>query len=158
MAIRNVLPSTNEILRKKCKPVVNFDDNLHILLDDMKETMRVNNGCGLAGPQVGILKRVAVVEVDDNYLELVNPKIVYKKGVITDLEGCLSVKDVWGYVERPKKVIVEAFDRNGNPIKVTATDFFARAICHEVDHLDGIVFTDIMTELYVPQKNKKEKK
>ncbi len=156
MALRKILTSDNELLHKECKPVTTFDDNLGTLLTDMRETMRAGNGCGLAGPQVGILKQVAVVEVDDNFVELVNPTIVYTKGAISDLEGCLSVKDVWGYVVRPKKVIVEAFDRHGKPFRLTATDYFARAVCHEIDHLHGVVFTDIMTERYVP-KNKEKK-
>ncbi len=158
MALRNIIPSTNEMLHKQCKKVLAFDDNLHTLLDDMRETMRANNGCGLAAPQVGVLKQICVVEADDNFIELVNPEIVYTKGKVNDLEGCLSVKDVWGYVDRPKKIIVKAQDRNGNEIKVTASDFFARAICHEIDHLHGVVFTDIMTELYTPKKKDKNKK
>ena len=159
MALRNILPDTNELLHKECKKVTIFDDALRTLIDDMRETMRANNGVGLAAPQIGILKQVCVVEVDENYIELVNPVIVYTKGMCSDIEGCLSIKDVWGYVDRPKKIIVKAFDRFGKEITVRANDYFARAICHEIDHLHGIVFTDIMTERYIPKpKSKKEEK
>ena len=158
MAIRNILPDTNELLHKECKKVTIFDDNLRTLIDDMRETMHANNGVGLAAPQVGVLKQVCVVDVDDEYIELVNPEIVYTKGVCNDIEGCLSIKGVWGYVDRPKKIIVKAYDRNGNPITVRATDFFARAICHEIDHLHGIVFTDVMTQRWIPKEKDKNKK
>ena len=158
MALRNILPDTNEILHKECKKVTVFDDNLRTLLDDMKETMYSAKGAGLAAPQIGILKQVCIVDTDNNYTELVNPEIIYTKGMCSDVEGCLSIKNVWGYVDRPKKIIVKAFDRFGNPITVRAQDYFARAICHEIDHLHGIVFTDIMTEVYVPQNKNKSKK
>ncbi|MBR4745370.1 MAG: peptide deformylase [Clostridia bacterium] len=156
MALRNILPDTNELLHKECKKVTIFDDNLHTLIDDMRETMYANKGVGLAAPQVGILKQVCVVDTgENNYTELINPEIIYKKGICNDLEGCLSVKGVWGYVDRPKKIIVKAFDRFGKEITVRASDYYARAICHEIDHLHGIVFTDIMTERYVPKKKEK---
>ena len=160
MAIRNILPDTNEILHKECKKITVFDSNLHTLIDDMRQTMYAAKGVGLAAPQVGVLKQVCVVDTEDNYIELINPEIVYAKGLCNDVEGCLSVKGVWGYVDRPKKIIVKAFDRFGKEITVRASDYYARAICHEIDHLHGIVFTDKMTEVYIPQdkKNKGEDK
>ncbi len=144
MAIRNIILSDNELLRKKSKEVKVFDDNLALLLDDMYETMVKNNGCGIAAVQVGILKRAVIVETNGLKLELINPVITSSKGKQSGQEGCLSVKNVRGEVERPYQITVKAFDRYGNEMILTFCDFVATAICHELDHLDGILFIDKM--------------
>lgn len=140
MALRNIFKQGDEILTKKCREVTEFDQKLHLLLDDMAETLDHANGAGLAAPQVGVLKRVAIVLSDDGIIELVNPIIVYKSGKQVSPEGCLSIPGVTGDVERPKKVIVRAKDRYGKEFEVTGEDFLAKAFCHEIDHLDGILF------------------
>ena len=154
MAIRNIVYSGNEILSKNTKKVVNFDENLEILLDDMYETMLENDGIGLAAPQIGILKSIAVVEVNGIKLDLINPEIIYTEGECEGVEGCLSVKGVNGYVTRPETIVVRAFDRYGVQYELKCTDLLARCICHELDHLRGILFTDIMSRPYV-KNNKK---
>ncbi len=155
MAIRNVVQSGDPILKKQAKPVNNFDENLWELLDDMYQTMKANHGAGIAGPQVGILRQVCIVDINNIKLELVNPEIVERSSETwTEVEGCLSVKGVQGYVERPKKITVKAYDRYGNEYTVSAKEWLAKAICHETDHLKGILFTDIMKEVYVRNKKK----
>ena len=149
MAIRKVVQEGDEILRKICKPVETFDERLGALLDDMKDTVRHEHGAGLAGPQVGVLKRVCVVDVEDGYFEFVNPKIVSEKGKQRGIEGCLSIRHTQGEVVRPNRVVVEYQDRAGEPHTVTAVDFFARACCHEIDHLDGVLYTDRATEVWI---------
>ncbi len=149
MAIRKILISPNETLKKKCKEVKVIDENVSFLLDDMYETMIANDGCGLAAPQIGVLKRIVVLEVNGIKLELINPVITEKTGESIDVEACLSVKGVQGYVKRPQKVTVSAYDRYGEPFVFTGSGLIAKCICHECDHLDGILFTDIMTEPYV---------
>lgn len=152
MALRDIVMDPDPILRKKCREVVYFDQKLHKLLDDMKETMNNANGVGLAGPQVGILRRLAVVEVDDFYVELINPKIIEASGEQLGLEGCLSVDEEHCKVLRPMKVKVQYFDRNGIEQIVEVVGLSARACCHEIDHLDGILYYD---NLYV-EENKEE--
>ncbi len=142
MAIRKIVKLGEESLRKKSKPVVDFDKSLWELLDDMKETMYAFNGMGLAAPQVGVLRRVVVVDVNNAFIELVNPEIVKTKGEDVEEEGCLSVENFRGRVVRPMKITVNAFDRYGYPFTLTGEKWLARCICHEVDHLDGIVFVD----------------
>lgn len=142
MAIRKIITEENEILRKTSKLVTRFDENLWELLDDMKETLIKANGAGLAAPQVAVLKRVFVVMVNNSYLEFVNPKIVKTSGTQSGQEGCLSIPNKQYKVIRPQKVTVEFYDRYGNPMTLTAVDFMARAICHENDHLDGILYVD----------------
>ena len=146
MALRDIVIDPNPTLRKKCREVEVFDEKLGRLLDDMRETMRHADGVGLAGPQVGILRRIAVVEVDDFYIEFVNPVIVKKSGEQDGAEGCLSVPDKSANVIRPYKVTVEYQDRNGRAMTVTAEGFIARAFCHEIDHLDGILYYDKVKE------------
>jgi peptide deformylase len=131
----------------KCKEVKVYDKALLELLDDMKETVRAENGAGLAAPQVGVPIRVVVIDVNEGYYEMINPVIISTKGEQTGPEGCLSVKGKQGLVKRPYKVKAEYRDRNGKKHIVTAEDFFARAICHELDHLDGILYTDIATDV-----------
>lgn len=142
MAIRNVVLVGDDVLRQKCFPVEEFDEKLHTLLDDMKETVKKEEGAGLAAPQVGILRRLAVVDVDEGYFEFINPVIVQQKGEQTGWEGCLSVRGKSGVVSRPMKVTVVYQDRFGEKKLVKAKGFFARAICHELDHLDGILYID----------------
>lgn len=146
MAIRNITKDGDEVLRKVCRPVEKFDDRLKTLLDDMADTMYAANGVGLAAPQFGILKRVFVVDVGEGLFEFINPTIIKTSGTQSDTEGCLSCPNLWGIVERPNFVEVEAFDRNGNKFSIKAEEFFARAIMHENDHLDGKLFKDFVTE------------
>ena len=137
MAIREIREKGDEILYKKCKAVVKFDEKLHILLDDMYETMQSRDGVGLAAPQVGILKRAVVIDVGDGKIELINPEIVEESGEQTGSEGCLSVPGVFGEVTRPNVVTVKAQDRDGKWFKITGKELLARAFCHEIEHLDG---------------------
>lgn len=157
MALRKIVIKSDDILRKKCKPVVNFDEKLGILLDDMAETMYKANGVGLAAPQVGILRRAVVVDVGEGLLELVNPEIIKSKGSQRGIEGCLSCPDDWGYVVRPNEIIVKAQDRTGKFIQLKLKEFFARAVCHELDHLDGQLFIDIADEMVDPDEIENEK-
>ncbi|MGN0620218.1 MAG: peptide deformylase [Ruminiclostridium sp.] len=147
MAKRNIVKVGEDILRKKCREVTAFDDKLWVLLDDMLETMKDANGVGLAAPQVGILRRVVVIDVGEGPIELVNPVITSVKGKQHEVEGCLSVPGQWGYVTRPAKVKVTAQNRYGKEFKVEGTEMLARALCHEIDHLNGIIFTDIADEM-----------
>ena len=140
MAIRNVLKMGDPILNKKSKQVVDFNDRLHTLLGDMADTMYKEDGVGLAAPQVGVLRRAVVVDIGEGLIELINPVIVETSGEQTDLEGCLSVVDYIGEVTRPNYVKVKAQDRFGKDIEVEGEGFLARAFCHEIDHLEGILF------------------
>lgn len=142
MAIREIREKGDEILYKKCKAVVKFDEKLHILLDDMYETMQSRDGVGLAAPQVGIFKRAVVIDVGDGKIELINPEIVEESGEQTGSEGCLSVPGVFGEVTRPNVVTVKAQDRDGKWFKITGKELLARAFCHEIEHLDGKLFLD----------------
>lgn len=142
MAIRELRLKDDEILKKISKEVKVFDQKLAILLDDMYDTMRKYDGVGLAAPQVGILKRVIVIDAGDGKIELVNPEIIKASGCQNGPEGCLSVPGVYGEVERPNEVTVRAQDRNGRTFKLSGTELLARAICHEVEHLDGKLFLD----------------
>lgn len=141
MALRKVVEIGDPILNKKCRPIEKFDDKLSKLIDDMFETMYAANGVGLAGPQVGMLKRVVVIDVGDGPMELVNPEIVMTQGEQRVSEGCLSVPGKYGVCSRPAKVQVKAQDRNGKWQVFTGEDLKARCFCHEIDHLDGILFT-----------------
>lgn len=147
MAIRNVVQVGDEVLRGKCFPVEEFDEKLVRLLDDMKDTVKKEQGAGLAAPQVGILKRVVVVDVEEGYFEFINPVILSQKGEQSGWEGCLSVKGKQGVVSRPMKVKLSYQDRNGEKRLLQAKGFFARAICHELDHLDGILYIDKATHI-----------
>ncbi len=160
MAKRNIVKNGDEILHKKCRDVTVFDDKLWTLLDDMYETMKDASGVGLAAPQVGILRRVVVIETDENIgkIELVNPTVVSMKGKQHEVEGCLSVPDLWGYVKRPAKVKVKAQDRYGNNIEVEGEKLLAIALCHEIDHLSGVLFTDIADEVMTTEEYDKRKK
>ena len=144
MALRNIVTVGDPVLTKKCRPVVKFDDRLAQLIDDMKETMRNANGVGLAAPQVGMLRRVVVIDVRDNHgvIELVNPEIVSTEGVQCGTEGCLSLPGEFRDIERPARVTVKAQDRFGKEFTITGEGMLARAFCHEIDHLDGVLFID----------------
>lgn len=148
MAIRNIVYEGDETLRKKSKTVKNFDEKLWELLDDMKVTMYKNHGMGLAAPQVGVLKRVVVVDVNNMFVELINPEILEVEGEDIDEEGCLSVPKVREYVKRPYKLTVKATDRYGYDFTITGEKYFARCISHELDHLDGILFIDKVEKNY----------
>lgn len=142
MAIRNIVKLGDDVLRKVCRTQMVFDDKLATLLDDMADTMYKAEGVGLAAPQVGILRRVCIVDVGDGIIELVNPVITEKSGKQVGSEGCLSIPDRFEEVKRPMKVTVRAQDRNGNNFTISAEGFKARALCHEIDHLDGILYID----------------
>ena len=143
MALRQIVKENDPQIRKHSREVTNFDEKLAILLDDMRETMKKNDGVGLAGVQVGILRRVAVVETSENFFrELINPVILKQSGEQEGIEGCLSVDNYNCYVIRPEKITIEYFDRNGKKHKEKVEGFDARACCHEIDHMDGILFKD----------------
>ena len=147
MAIRSVVQVGDDVLRQKCFPVEEFDEKLWDLLNDMKDTVKKEQGAGLAAPQVGVLRRLAVVDVEEGYFELINPVILQAKGEQTGWEGCLSVRGKSGIVSRPMKVTVSYQDRNGDKYLLKAKGFFARAICHELDHLDGVLYIDKATHI-----------
>ena len=143
MALRKIMTEKDPALHKVCRPVTEFNDRLHRLLDDMTETLRQANGVGLAAPQVGILRRAVVVETgEENMLELVNPRILEQSGEQDGAEGCLSVPGKWGMVKRPNYVKLQAQDRFGNWFEVEAEALIARCFCHELDHLDGHLYTE----------------
>ena len=142
MAIRNIVKDGDPILRKICRSVLNFDERLATILDDMAETMYEADGCGLAAPQIGMLRRFCIVDVGDGVIELINPEIIETSGSQTGDEGCLSFPGEFAEVERPMTVTVKAQDRNGEFFTVTGEGLKARAFCHEIDHLDGIVYKD----------------
>lgn len=150
MALRKILTQGDPTLNKKSRPVERFDERLHILLDDMKETLAAANGAGLAAPQVGILLRrvVVVVDADDHMVELVNPELVYTEGEQTGLEGCLSVPGKYGLVTRPYKARIRAQDRNGQSFELDGEEIVARCFCHELEHLDGHLFVEHTDRLY----------
>lgn len=141
MAILNIVKDGDEILRKKSKDVT-IDEKLFVLLDDMKETMAKAGGVGLAAVQVGKLKKAIVIDTGEDQLELINPKFLKRSGSQEDLEGCLSCPGQWGITERPMKVEVETLDRSGKTRRIKAEGFLAKAICHEMDHLEGKLFYD----------------
>ena len=142
MGLRDIVKEGDRILTKKCRPVEKFDEKLASLLDDMAETLKVAEGVGLAAPQVGILRRVCIVDIGDEegLIELVNPKIIAYSGKQSGAEGCLSCPNEYGVVERPMFVTVKAQDRHGEKFTVKGEGLKARAFCHEIDHLDGIIF------------------
>ena len=148
MAIRSVVQVGDEVLRQRCFEVENFDENLFKLLDDMKDTVKKEQGAGLAAPQVGVLRRAVVVDLEDEgFFEFINPVIVSQKGEQSGWEGCLSVRGKSGIVSRPMKVTLSYQDRHGEKHILKAKGFFARAICHELDHLDGVLYIDKATNI-----------
>lgn len=155
MGLRKILTDKDPALHKVCRPVEKFDGRLHKLLDDMKETLIDANGVGLAAPQVGILRRVVLVDTGDEVLELINPSLLETSGEQVGAEGCLSVPGKYGIVKRPNYAKVRAYDRDGNEFEVEGEELMARCFCHELDHLDGIVYTEIM-ERYLTEEEMKE--
>lgn len=161
MAIRNLRYDGDEILRKRSREIEVIDDKIKQLAQDMMETMHKWDGLGLAGPQVGVLKRIIVIDLyeDDMQFTLINPVIVKEKGLQNVEEGCLSFPNKFGKVERPKEVVVEALDLDGKKVKLKAKDLLAQALCHEIDHLNGILFTDKVEpgtlEVVKPKEEKK---
>lgn len=155
MGLRKIMTVKDPCLHKVCRPVEKFDGKLHRLLDDMKETLAEANGVGLAAPQVGILRRVVVVDTGEEMLELVNPELLETSGEQVGSEGCLSVPGKYGIVKRPNYAKVRAYDRDGNEFEVEGEELMARCFCHELDHLDGIVYTEIM-ERYLTEEEMKE--
>ena len=156
MAIRKIVTDPDEMLRKRSREVTVFDARLHQLLDDMADTMYDADGVGLAAVQVGILRRVVVIDCGDKLYELINPEIIETSGSQTGNEGCLSFPEQFGEVTRPNFVKVKAQDRNGNWYEAEGTELLARAFCHEIDHLDGKVFVDLATEMYEPEKPRRK--
>ena len=152
MAIRNIVKDGDPVLTKKCRPVEKFDEKLAILLDDMAETMHKANGVGLAAPQVGILRRVVVIDVGEGVIELVNPQIIVYSGEQEGIEGCLSFPGEWGITKRPEYVKVKAQDRHGNEFTADGRELLAKAFCHELDHLNGVVFKDIAERILTPEE------
>ena len=144
MGLRKILTDKDPALHKVCKPVENFDRKLHKLLDDMRETLIDSNGVGLAAPQVGILRRVVLVDTGDEILELINPEMLETDGEQVGPEGCLSVPGKYGLVKRPNWAKVRAQDREGNWYEAEGEELIARCFCHELDHLDGIIYTEVM--------------
>ncbi len=143
MAVLNIIKDGDELLRKTSRPVTEITPRIIRLLDDMKDTLHKANGVGLAAPQVGVLRRIAIVECEPGELiELINPEVIEQSGEQEEVEGCLSVPDRWGITKRPAKVKVKATDRHGNTFTVEGEGLLARALCHETDHLDGIIFYD----------------
>ena len=150
MALRNIVEKGDKILSKTCRPVTAFDDSLHMLLDDMTETLQKAEGVGLAAPQVGILRRVVLVletnvpeKEDEYFIELINPEILSEDGEQEGPEGCLSLPGVYGWVERPERVVVRAQDRDGEWFELEGEGLTARAICHELDHVEGVMFDEL---------------
>lgn len=159
MALRNIVKKGDEVLTKKCRVVTDFNPRLHKLLDDMKETLLASGGVGLAAPQVGVLRQ-AVLVIDTNQegepvIELINPEIIAREGEQEGPEGCLSIPNVWGIVKRPQKVRVRAQDRNGEFFEVEGEGLTARAFCHELDHLSGVLF-DLRAERMLSQEEMEE--
>lgn len=148
MAKLKIVKVGDDILRKKCRPVDEITPKIIRLLDDMAETMRDSNGVGLAAPQVGILRRIVVIEVEEgNLIELINPKIIAYAGEQDGTEGCLSVPNKWGMVKRPMHVTVRATNRFGEEFEITGSGLLARAFCHELDHLDGKLYIDVARDI-----------
>ena len=155
MGLRKILNDKDPALHKVCKPVEKFDWKLHKLLDDMRDTLAEANGVGLAAPQVGILRRVVIVDTGEEILELVNPTMLETDGEQEGIEGCLSVPGKYGLVKRPYHAKVRAQDRDGNWYEAEGEELIARCFCHELDHLDGIVYTQVM-ERFLTEKELEE--
>ena len=152
MGLRKILTDKEPALHKVCKDVVNFDGKLHKLLEDMQETLVDSGGVGLAAPQVGILRRVVLVDVGDEIIELINPTLVETDGEQVGAEGCLSIPGKYGLVKRPMYAKVRAQDRYGDWFEAEGEELIARCFCHELDHLDGIVYTEVMDRLLTEEE------
>ena len=152
MALRNIVKQGDSVLNQVCRPVVKFDKRLHILLDDMAETLLAANGVGLAAPQVGVLRRVVLVDTGEEILELINPEIIKAEGEQTGLEGCLSVPGKYGIVTRPNLVRVRAQDRFGEWFEAEGEELIARCFCHELAHLDGQLYVEVAERMLTPEE------
>lgn len=153
MALRNIVTVGDSVLNKHCRPVTKFDRRLHMLIDDMVETLADSGGVGLAAPQVGVLRRVVVVDnCEGEILELVNPEILEQSGSQTGVEGCLSVPNQYGIVIRPDYVKLRAQDRNGNWFEVEGEELVARCFCHELAHLEGQLYTEVAERMLTPEE------
>lgn len=152
MALRNIVKDGDPILTKVCRPVEKFDHKLEVLLDDMYETMQDADGVGIAGPQVGMMRRLCVIDVGEGRLDLVNPEIIETSGTQDGVEGCLSFPGEYGMVERPNHVKVKAQNKNGEWYEVEGEELLARALCHEIDHLDGICFVKRASRMIDPEE------
>ena len=152
MALRNIVTVGDSVLNKTCRPVTSFDKRLHILLDDMAQTLADADGAGLAAPQVGVLRRAVVIDTEEELLELINPEILETSGKQTGQEGCLSVPGKYGIVTRPNVVKVRAQDRFGNWFEFEGKELTARCICHEIDHLNGVLYTDVADRMLTPEE------
>lgn len=154
MALLKIVKESDdlEFLRRKSAPVKEITPRILTLLDDMVETMRHANGCGLAAVQVGVLRRVVVIETEEGLFEFINPVIIKKSGEQEGLEGCLSLPGKWGITKRPRCVTVRALDREGKEFELTGYDLLAKAICHELDHLDGTIYTDKTIRMLTPEE------
>ena len=147
MALRQLRYEGDEILRKKCKKVEEVDDHIRMILDDMLDTLHnTEDGAAIAAPQIGILKRLVVIDMGTGIIKLVNPEIIEEKGIQECVEGCLSIPNKYGNTIRPKKVTIKALNENGEEIILTGRGEMAKCFCHEIDHLDGILFTDKVTK------------
>jgi len=163
MAVRNILRGDDPSLKKISRAITNYNKRLHVLLDDMRQTLLEANGLGLAAPQVGVLRRVVlIVEINnesedagEQIIEMINPEIIEQSGELTGSEGCLSVPGVYGIITRPELVKVRAFDRHGIAFVHICKDITARAICHEIDHLNGVIFTTLTDELLTEEELRK---
>ena len=152
MALRNIVTVGDPVLGKVCRKVTKFDEKLHTLLDDMADTLYEANGVGLAAPQVGILRRVVLVDTGEELLELINPEIIETEGEQTGMEGCLSVPGKYGIVTRPMRAVVRAQDRDGEWFEVEGEELIARCFCHELDHLDGHIYTEKAERMLTPEE------
>lgn len=147
MALRQIRLIGDDILRKRSRVVEEVDDKIRQILNDMADTMyNTKNGAGLSAPQVGILKRLVVIDMGQGLIKLINPKIIKQEGIQEVTEGCLSIPNIWGRLKRPANVTVQALNENGEKIILTGSGDLAKCLCHEIDHLDGILFTDLVTE------------
>ena len=155
MAKLNIVKVGDDVLRKTCRPVIQITPRIITLLDDMIETLHEAQGVGLAAPQVGVLRRICIVECEPGVIyEMINPEIIATEGEQEEIEGCLSVPGRWGYTKRPYSVTVRATDRNGKEYTVTGTELLARAFCHEIDHLNGVIFTDNAVRMLTDEEMK----
>ncbi len=152
MALRKIVTEGDDVLLKRCRPIEKFDQKLWDLLDDMAETLYDSGGVGLAGPQVGMLRRVCVIDIGEGLIEFINPEIISREGEHEVVEGCLSSPGEFGLVKRPQKVVAKAFDRDGKEFTVEGEDLFAQAMCHEFDHLDGVLFKSKVIRMLSPDE------
>jgi peptide deformylase len=148
MALRKIRVDGDPILRKRSKEIDKIDSKIEILIQDMIETMRYENGIGLASPQVGILKRLIVIDIGEEPIVAINPVIKFEEGKVEDIEGCLSVPNLRGKVDRPENIKVKYTNRSGEEIKMNVEGYAARVFCHEIDHLNGVLYTDLANEVF----------